>query len=178
MLLIHSRRDARVDEHGEMVLLEDQDRSLWRRDELEQGLALAARDYDQGEYGLQAAIAAEHARALRPDDTDWARIAALYERLAARGRSAVVELNRAVAVAMAEGPVRGLRLLDELEASGELDDYHLLHSARAGLLGRLGREREAAIAYGRALELATNPVERRFLERRLAAHANRAAQPR
>ena len=90
-------------------------------------------------------------------------------------RSAVVELNRAVAVAMAEGPAAGLELLDELEASGRLDDYHLLHSARAGLLGRLGRDPEAAVAYGRALELATNPVERRFLERRLAAHAKRAA---
>jgi RNA polymerase sigma-70 factor (ECF subfamily) len=90
-------------------------------------------------------------------------------------RSAVVELNRAVAVAMAEGPARGLRLLDELDAGGQLADYHLLHSARAGLLARLGRDPEAALAYARALELATNPVERRFLERRLAAHAHRAA---
>ena len=175
MLLSHSRRDARVDEHGDMVLLEDQDRSLWHRDELEQGLALVARPDDgRGEYGLQAAIAAEHARARQADDTDWARIASLYESLTAVNRSAVVELNRAVAVAMAEGPARGLRLLDELEAGGRLDDYHLLHSARAGLLGRLGRDPEAAVAYGRALELATNPVERRFLEQRLAAHAKRA----
>ena len=158
-----------------MVLLEDQDRSLWHRDELEEGLALAGRSGDgAGEYALQAAIAAEHARATRPDDTDWARIAALYERLTAVNRSAVVELNRAVAVAMAEGPARGLLLLDELDASGRLDDYHLLHSARAGLLRRLGRDPEAAVAYARALELATNPVERRFLERRLAAHAKRA----
>jgi RNA polymerase sigma-70 factor, ECF subfamily len=178
MLLSHSRRDARVDERGDMVLLEDQDRSLWRRDELEQGLALAARAGDQGQYGLQAAIAAEHARAARADATDWARIARLYERLAAVNRSAVVELNRAVAVAMAEGPQSGLRLLDRLDAGGELHDYHLLHSARAGLLGRLGRDVEAAAAYARALELATNPVERRFLERRLAAHANRAADQR
>ena len=175
MLLSHSRRDARVDEHGDMVLLEDQDRSLWRHDELEQGLALAARAGDEGEYGLQAAIAAEHARAQTADATDWARIAFLYERLAAVSRSAVVELNRAVAVAMAEGPESGLRLLDELDAGGELADYHLLHSARAGLLARLGRDAEAAAAYARALELATNPVERRFLERRLAAHADRAA---
>ena len=176
MLLSHSRRDARVDEHGEMVLLEEQDRSLWHRDELDQGLALAARPADrQGEYGLQAAIAAEHALATRADDTDWARIAALYESLTTVNRSAVVELNRAVAVAMAEGPARGLRLLDELEASGRLEDYHLLHSARAGLLGRLGRDPEAAIAYARALELASNPVERRFLERCLATHAKRAA---
>ena len=134
MLLSHSRRDARVDEHGDMVLLEDQDRSLWRHDELEQGLALAARAGDEGAYGLQAAIAAEHARAQTADATDWARIAFLYERLAAVSRSAVVELNRAVAVAMAEGPESGLRLLDELDAGGELADYHLLHSARAGLL--------------------------------------------
>jgi RNA polymerase sigma-70 factor (ECF subfamily) len=178
MLLSHSRRDARVDEDGNMVLLEDQDRSLWRGDELEQGLVLAAQVGDQGEYALQAAIAAEHARARRADATDWARIALLYERLAAISRSAVVELNRAVAVAMAEGPASGLRLLDELHAGGELDEYHLLHSARGGLLGRLGRDVAAAAAYARALELATNPVERRFLERRLAAHANRAADQR
>jgi RNA polymerase sigma-70 factor (ECF subfamily) len=178
MLLSHSRRDARVDKHGDMVLLEDQDRSLWRRDEQEQGLALAARAGEGGEYGLQAAIAAEHARAARAEATDWPRIALLYERLAAVNRSAVVELNRAVAVAMAEGPASGLRLLGQLEAGGELDGYHLLHSARAGLLARLGRDREAAAAYAHALALATNPVERRFLERRLAAHAHRAADQR
>ena len=177
MLLSNARRDARVDDHGELVLLEDQDRSLWHRDELEQGLSLAAgADDRRGEYGLQAAIAAEHARAPRANDTDWRRIASLYERLTAVNRSAVVELNRAVAVAMAEGPARGLQLLDQLEASGRLEDYHLLHSARAALLGRLGRDPEAAVAYGRALELATNPVERRFLERRLAAHSKRAAE--
>ena len=177
MLLSHARRDARVDDRGELVLLEDQDRSLWHRDELEQGLSLAAGADDRWEeYGLQAAIAAEHARAPRADETDWARIASLYEGLTAVNRSPVVELNRAVAVAMAEGPARGLQLLDHLEASGRLDDYHLLHSARAALLGRLGRDPEAALAYGRALELATNPVERRFLERRLAAHSKRAAE--
>ena len=177
MLLSNARRDARVDDHGELVLLEDQDRSLWHRDELEQGLALAVgADDRRGEYGLQAAIAAEHARAPRANDTDWRRIASLYERLTAVNRSAVVELNRAVAVAMAEGPARGLQLLDQLEVSGRLEDYHLLHSARAALLGRLGRDPEAAAAYGRALELATNPVERRFLERRLAAHSKRAAE--
>ena len=177
MLLSHARRDARVDDHGELVLLDDQDRSLWHRDELEQGLSLAAEADDRlGEYGLQAAIAAEHARAPRADDTDWRRIASLYERLTAVNRSAVVELNRAVAVAMAEGPAHGLQLIDQLEASGRLEDYHLLHSARAALLGRLGRDPEAAVAYGRALELATNPVERRFLERRLAAHSKRAAE--
>ena len=178
MLLSHSRRDARSDERGDMVLLEDQDRSLWHRDEIEQGLALAGpADDASGEYGLQAAIAAEHARAPSPDGTDWARIASLYESLMEVNRSAVVELNHAVAVAMAEGPAHGLVLLDELDASGRLADYHLLHSARAGLLARLGRDPEAAVAYGRALELATNPVERRFLERRLAAHAHRATHP-
>jgi RNA polymerase sigma-70 factor (ECF subfamily) len=174
MLLSHSRRDARVDERGDMVLLEDQDRSLWRRDEIDEGLALAAQAGERGEYGLQAAIAAQHARAEQADATDWPRIALLYGRLAQLNRSAVVELNRAVAIAMADGPQSGLRLLDELD-SGELDDYHLFHSARAGLLGRLGRDADAAVAYARALELATNPVERRFLERRLAAHADRAA---
>jgi RNA polymerase sigma-70 factor, ECF subfamily len=178
MILSHSRRDARVDQHGDMVLLEDQDRSRWRREELEQGLALAAQAGEQGEYGLQAAIAAEHARARRADATDWRRIALLYGRLAELNRSAVVELNRAVAVAMADGPGSGLRLLDELDARGELADYHLLHSARAGLLARLGRDAEAATAYAHALQLATNPVERRFLERQLAAHADRAADQR
>ncbi len=140
MLLSHSRRDARVDERGDMVLLEDQDRSLWRRDEIDEGLALAAQAGERGEYGLQAAIAAEHARAARADATDWPRIALLYGRLAQLNRSAVVELNRAVAIAMAEGPQSGLRLLDELD-TGELDDYHLFHSARAGLAGpaRTGR---------------------------------------
>jgi RNA polymerase sigma-70 factor, ECF subfamily len=178
MILSHSRRDARVDEHGDMVLLEDQNRSLWRQDELEEGLVLADQAGEQGEYGLQAAIAAEHARARRADATDWRRIAALYERLAALHRSAVVELNRAVAVAMADGPESGLRLLDELDARGELADYHLFHSARAALLARLDSNVEAAEAYARALELATNPVERRFLERQLAAHADRAADQR
>ena len=177
MLLSNSRRDARVDERGDMVLLEDQDRSLWRHDELDEGLALAAQVGELGEYGLQAAIAAEHARAEQADATDWPRIALLYGQLAQLNRSAVVELNRAVAIAMADGPQSGLRLLDELDA-GELDDYHLFHSARAGLLGRLGRDADAAAAYARALELATNAVERRFLEGRLAAHADRAAHKR
>jgi RNA polymerase sigma-70 factor (ECF subfamily) len=174
MLLHHSRRDARLDASGDMVLLEDQDRSLWRRDELEEGLGLAARAGDRAPYAIQAAIAAEHARAAQADATDWPRIAGLYDRLEEAAPSAVVTLNRAVAVAMAEGPARGLRILDELVERGELEDYRLLHSARADLLRRLGREGEAAAAYGRALELATNPVERRFLERRLASHPHAA----
>ena len=165
MLLSHSRRDARVDEHGDMVLLEDQDRSLWRRDELEQGLALAAQAGDQGSTGSRRrSRPSTPARGRRTTPTGRASpvSTSAWRR---SSRSAVVELNRAVAVAMAEGPQSGLRLLDELDAGGELHDYHLLHSARAGLLGRLGRDAEAAAAYARALELATNPVERRFLER-------------
>jgi RNA polymerase sigma-70 factor (ECF subfamily) len=174
MLLHHSRRDARTDERGEMVLLEDQDRSLWRRDELEEGLALAAAAGEGAPYAIQAAIAAEHARAARAEATDWRRIASLYARLEEVAPSPVVTLNRAVAVAMADGPARGLEVLDELAARGDLDEYRLFHSARADLLRRLGRADEAAAAYARALELATNPVERRFLERRLASHPDAA----
>jgi RNA polymerase sigma-70 factor (ECF subfamily) len=165
MVLHHSRRDARLDAGGDMVLLEDQDRSLWRADELKEGLALAERAGDRTPYAIQAAIAAEHARAATAGATDWSRIAGLYARLEEATPSAVVTLNRAVAVAMADGPADGLRILDALAERGELDDYHLLHSARAGLLRRLGRDGDAAAAYTRALELATNPVERRFLER-------------
>jgi RNA polymerase sigma-70 factor, ECF subfamily len=174
MLLHHSRRDARVDASGDMVLLEDQDRSLWRHDELEEGLRLAERAGRAAPYGIQAAIAAEHARAERAEATDWQRIAALYDRLEETAPSAVVTLNRAVAVAMADGPERGLEILDELAGRGELEGYRLLHSARADLLRRLGRGSEARAAYARALELATNPVERRFLERRLRSHPHSA----
>ena len=165
MLLHHSRRDARVDEAGELVLLEDQDRSLWHREEIEEGVALAgaATVGGVGPYGLQARIAAEHTS----DRKDWNRIAALYALLAQADPSPVVELNRAVAVAMAEGPERGLELIAELEG-GMLDRYHLLHAARADLLRRLGRRDEAAEAYRRARELTENPGERAFLERRLA----------
>ena len=178
MLLHHSRRDARLDAGGDLVLLEDQDRALWRREEVDEGLRLAERAGEESPYAIQAAIAAEHARAERAESTDWRRIAALYERLEAATPSAVVTLNRAVAVAMADGPERGLEVLDELAARGELEDYRLLHSARADLLRRLGREAEAASAYTRALALATNPVERRFLERRLAAHHDTAPDQR
>jgi RNA polymerase sigma-70 factor, ECF subfamily len=141
---------------------------------LRDGLRLAERAGKEGPYAIQAAIAAEHARAERAESTDWRRIAALYERLETAMPSAVVTLNRAVAVAMADGPERGLEILDGLTARGELEDYRLLHSARADLLRRLGREGEAAAAYARALELATNPVERRFLERRLRSHPDAA----
>jgi RNA polymerase sigma-70 factor, ECF subfamily len=163
MLLQDSRREARVDPAGEIVLLEDQDRSLWDQAEIEEGLALAARG-GRGRYGLQAAIAAEHARRAVAADTDWRRIAALYGELVRLDPSPVVELNRAVAVALAEGPQHGLALMSRIRGLGR---YHLFHAAQADLLQRLGRRDEAAAAYERALEHATNPVERRFLERRL-----------
>jgi RNA polymerase sigma-70 factor (ECF subfamily) len=178
MLLHHSRRDARVDERGEMVLLEDQDRTLWHRGEVVEGLDLAASTRADAPYCIQARLAAEHARARAAADTDWHRIAELYGRLERVAPSAVVRLNRAVAVAMADGPAEGVRLLDDLAASGELDDYQHLHSARGSLLARLGRDEEAGAAYRRALELATNPVERRFLERRLAPDAHRSTDER
>jgi RNA polymerase sigma-70 factor (ECF subfamily) len=164
MLLHHSRRDARVDAEGRLVLLEDQDRSLWHRDEIEEGvvLARAATAGGAGPYALQALIAAEHVR----EGKDWRRIAALYSLLAQADPSPVVELNRAVAVAMAEGPERGLELMAELEG-GRLEGYHLLHSARADLLRRLGRREEAAQAYRRARDLTDNPAERAFLESRV-----------
>jgi RNA polymerase sigma-70 factor, ECF subfamily len=170
MLLHHSRRDARVDADGTLVLLEDQDRSLWRLDEITEGLQLTAglREAPAGPYVLQAAIAAEHGRALTPRTTDWGQIAELYERLLQLSPSAVISLNHAVAVAMARGPDAGLELIAEIEAEGKLDGYHLLHSARGDLLGRLGRSAEAADAYRQAVTLASNPVERDFLERRLA----------
>jgi RNA polymerase sigma-70 factor, ECF subfamily len=162
MLLHHSRRDARVDEHGEIVLLGDQDRSLWHAEEIEEGVRLAATARPGAAYAIQAAIAAEHVA----EATDWTRVVALYAQLARFDPSPVVELNRAVAVSMAEGPEAGLDLVDRLE-SGRLDDYHLLHATRADLLRRLGRDEEAAVAYRRAHELAANPAERAFLERRL-----------
>jgi RNA polymerase sigma-70 factor (ECF subfamily) len=165
MLLQNSRRDARTGPGGELVLLEDQDRRLWRRDEIEEGIEIVRR-LPAGPYVLQAAIAAEHARAAAPEATDWRRIADLYGLLASVAPGSVVELNRAVAVALAEGVERGLELMAGLDA--KLDGYHLLHAARADLLRRLGRNAEAAAAYGRALELAGQPAERAFLERRLA----------
>jgi RNA polymerase sigma-70 factor (ECF subfamily) len=169
MLLQHSRRETRTDPLGGLVLLEDQDRARWDHDMIDEGLALldaAIAVRSPGPYQLQAAIAALHARSPRPEDTDWPQIAALYGRLARMAPSPVVELNRAVAVAMADGPERGLRLLEAL--ADDLEGYHLFHSARADLLRRIGRSQEAGAAYRRALELATNVAERAFLERRLA----------
>jgi RNA polymerase sigma-70 factor, ECF subfamily len=164
MLFHDSRREARTDAAGDLVLLEDQDRSLWDTKRIEEGrrvLERAARMRRPGPYQLQAAIAAVHAE----ETTDWNAIATLYERLGELAPSPIVELNRAVAVAMAEGLDQGLGLIDEIQG---LDDYHLLHAARADLLRRLGRDAEAAGAYRRALELAPSPVERAYLERRLA----------
>ena len=162
MLLHHSRRDARVDESGELVLLADQDRSLWHAREIREGARLAATARGEGPYAVQAAIAAEHVA----DVTDWTRVVALYGRLAELDPSPVVELNRAVAVSMVAGPEAALELVGRLE-SGRLADYHLLHATRADLLRRLGRDEEAAAAYRRARELAANPAEQAFLERRL-----------
>ena len=172
MLLHDSRRQARTDAAGALVTLEEQDRSLWDRGQIEEGLALvdaAMRMGRIGPYQLQAAIAALHAEATDPAETDWPQIAALYRELAGLNPSPVVLLNGAVAVAMSEGPGRGLALIDTLGASGELDRYHLFHAARADILRRLGSFEDAAEAYRRALALIGNDVERAYLERRLAA---------
>jgi RNA polymerase sigma-70 factor (ECF subfamily) len=169
LLLQYSRRTARLDADGEPVTLEDQDRSSWNRDEIAEGLALldaALRRREPGPYQVQAAIAACHARAERAADTDWPQIAALYGRLAALTPSPVVRLNRAVAVAMADGPEAGLALVDEL--GDELAGYRQVPATRADLLRRLGRLEEAATAYREALAMTESEAERRFLTRRLA----------
>jgi len=171
MLLHDSRRHTRATASGEIALLSKQDRSRWDRAEIAQGSALVERAMRTGRFGsytVQAAIAALHAEAPSADATDWAQIAALYDVLMRIDPTPIVELNRAVAVAMAEGPERGLELVDGLSDATELRRYHLLHATRADLLRRLGREEEAAEAYRRAHDLAENPVERAFLERRLA----------
>jgi RNA polymerase sigma-70 factor, ECF subfamily len=171
MLLHDARRATRTTEDGELVLLEDQDRTRWQRAQIEEGLRFAAAGLAgpvPGPYALQAAIAGEHARAARASDTDWRAIARHYGALAGLRPSPVVELNRAVAVAMAEGPTAGLALLDPLERRGELDGYHLFWAAKADLLRRLGRAADAADNYRRALELVASEPERRYLARRLA----------
>ncbi len=168
MLLTDGRRAARVDEAGELVLLEDQDRSLWDRERIGEGLELsreAAAGGPAGPYTIQARIAAVHAEAAAAAETDWTRIAQLYAWHLEMAPSPVVELNRAVAVAMSEGPERGLELIDSIDGLG---GYQPLHTTRADLLRRLGRDGEAAEAYKQALELTDNAVERRFIERRLA----------
>ena len=169
MLLHSSRAEARVSTEGDLVLLEEQDRSRWNRDRIEEGVALVAESPRPGPprlYALQAAIAAVHANAATPRDTDWPAIVRLYDELMRVHPSHVVELNRAAAVAMAEGPERGLELVDRLAVP--LGEYHLFHSARADLLRRLGRSEEAVGAYRRALELTSNEIERRFIRRRLS----------
>jgi len=169
MLLHDSRRDARLDEAGDLVTLEEQDRSRWDAKQIAEALPLVAEAFrgEPGSFAVQAAIAAEHCRAATADETDWSEIVRLYDALERAQPSPIVSLNRAVAVAMADGPRQGLALIDALAASGDLDSYHLLHAARADLLRRLGSGVEAGKSYRRALELVTNDSERRFLERRM-----------
>lgn len=174
MLLHDARREARIDAQGDLVPLEDQNRALWHRDQIEEGCNIVLRVMKQRRYGaytLQAAIAAVHAEAVRFEDTDWGQIVGLYTVLQSIAPSPVIALNRAVAVAMKQGPAEGLALLDTLEAGGELAGYHLFHAARADLLRRLARPEEAQAAYERALALCEQGPERRFLQRRLAQTA-------
>src|SRR6266487_5856587 len=175
MLLQDSRRKARVSAAGELVLLEIQDRTLWDQEEIAEGVELLERALAMktpGPYQAQAAINVLHAQARRPEETDWAQIVALYDVLYEMTPSPVVELNRAVAVAMAEGINQGMLLLDRIEDTGELNEYYLFHAARADLLRRTGRFDEAQSAYTRALECCQNSIERSFLSRRLAEIKN------
>jgi RNA polymerase sigma-70 factor (ECF subfamily) len=171
MLLHESRRTARTSPTGDLVLLEDQDRSLWNRAQIEEGVSLVERALISrrfGSYTLQAAIAAVHAEAPNPAGTDWGQIVGLYDVLARLDPSPVVALNRAVAVAMRDGPAAGLGLIDGILAGGDLADYYLAHSARADLCRRVGRMDDARVSYRRAIELTRQETERRFLEQRLA----------
>ena len=169
MLLQDSRREARLDEDGDLVVLEEQNRSRWNRTQIEEALRLVdeAMSGTPGPFALEASLAAEHSKATRYEDTDWSRIVKLYDLLQQLMPSPIVALNRAVAVGMAEGPQSAIDLIDELAATGELDSYHLLHAARADMLRRIGSNREAAESYKLALGLVSNDSERRFLERRL-----------
>jgi RNA polymerase sigma-70 factor (ECF subfamily) len=169
MLLQDSRRDARLDQAGDLVVLEEQDRSRWNREQIAEALPLVreALDAAPGPFALQAAIAALHCQAARPQDTDWPQILRFYDLLERLQPTPIVSLNRSVAVAMVAGPRPALELLDALDSSNHLDNYHLLHAARADLLRRSGSFDQAAKCYRRALELVTNDAERRFLERRL-----------
>jgi RNA polymerase sigma-70 factor (ECF subfamily) len=176
MLFHDARKETRVDAAGDLVLLEDQDRSRWDRRQIIEGMRILQRALElerPGPYQLQATIAGMHVQAQRAEDTDWAVIARLYGELAALVGSPVVELNRAVAVAMADGPAAGLAIVDRIAATGALEQYPLMHASRADLLRRLDRLDEAAAAYLHALELTTNAVQRAFLERRLAEVADR-----
>jgi RNA polymerase sigma-70 factor, ECF subfamily len=171
LMLLHDSRQAARCRDGQIILLEEQDRALWNTEQIRAGTELARSALAEGGagfYAVQAAIAALHAGAVRPEETDWRQIAELYAVLLALRPSPVVELNRAVAVAQAYGPREGLRLLDSIEARGDLSSYHLLPAARGQLLARLGRFQEAASAYRRAIGLTGNSAQRRFLERRLA----------
>jgi RNA polymerase sigma-70 factor (ECF subfamily) len=177
MLLHDSRRDARAGSDGQLIPLEEQDRLRWHHDQIAEGIHLVERALGRrnpGPYQLQAAIAAVHAEAKAAAETDWKQIAALYAILGAVQTSPVVALNHAVAVAMSEGPERGLSLIDALGSSGELDPYHLYHAARADLLRRMKRNREAIESYTRALELTCNSVECRYLQRRITELAEPA----
>jgi RNA polymerase sigma-70 factor (ECF subfamily) len=170
MLLHESRREARTSPAGDLILLEEQDRTRWNRDQIAEGTALVERALASrwfGPYTLQAAIAAVHAEAPHAAATDWAQIVGLYDVLAQTNPWPVVDLNRAVAVAMRDGPEAGLALVDAILERGDLADYHLAHAARADLCRRLGRTGAARAAYERALNLARQEPERRFLERRL-----------
>ena len=170
MLLQDSRRAARTSADGDLILLADQDRSTWNRERIAEGTALLERAISSGQigpYALQAAIAAAHAEAPTAEATDWDRIVGLYDLLARADPSPVIELNRAVAVSMRDGPASGLALVDAILARGQLDAYHLAHAARADLLRRLGRTADARAAYRRALELARQEPQRRFMEQRL-----------
>ena len=169
MLLQDSRRDARLDPEGDLVLLDEQDRRRWNHAQIAEALPLVeeALRGGPGPFALQAAIAAVHCRAERAEDTDWPQIVRLYDVLARVQPSPIVALNRAAAVAMVDGPRPALALVDELAAAGDLDRYHLLHAARGDLLRRLGSRAEAAKSYAAAIKLVTNDAERRFLERRL-----------
>lgn len=171
MLLHDSRRDARVNAQGELVPMEEQDRSLWHQEQIKEGTELVERAMRMGRVGpyqLQAAIAALHSEATTPEQTDWKQIAALYQALAQINGSPVVRLNHAVAVALGHGLEKGLKQIDQLGASGELDNYHLYHAARADLLRRMGYREQALQEYDRALALTGNAVERRYLRRRMA----------
>ncbi len=170
MLLQDSRRAARTSPTGDLILLEDQDRSLWNRDQIAEGASLVERALSSrqiGPYTLQAAIAAVHAQASNSAATDWAQIVGLYDVLFQSEPSPVVELNRAAAVAMRDGPLAGLTLIDAILARGDLSNYHLAHAARADLCRRLGRTADARASYERALALTQQEPERGFLTRRL-----------
>jgi RNA polymerase sigma-70 factor (ECF subfamily) len=170
MLLHEARRAGRTSSLGDLILLEDQDRSLWNREEIREGVALVERALASrriGPYSLQAAIGAVHAEAPDASSTDWAQIVALYDVLLKAEPSAVIELNRAAAIAMRDGPEAGLELIDKILATGELLGYYPAHAARGELCRRLGRVSDARTAYRRTLELVTQEPERRFLERRL-----------